>query len=488
MADNGEPLLKRLYYEGCSGCELDQWKEKNRGIPYRLFIHVWFITLCAALPISSLFPFLYFMIRDLHIAKRVEDIGFYAGFVGASFMLGRALTSVFWGIIADRYGRKPVIVIGLITVVIFNTLFGLSTSYWMAIMTRFLLGSLNGLLGPIKAYAVEVAPPEYQAIGISLVSTAWGMGLVVGPSIGGLLAQPADKFPSLFSKGSLFGRFPYFLPCLFISLFAAMVLSTCHWIPETLHLHHQRKPATIIAEGLEGSFHGTELKIDLEELEGSDGDSKENLFVNWPLMSSIIVYSVFSLHDMAYAEIFPLWAESGSAYGGLGFSSQDVGVVLAISGFSLLIFQLFAYPPMEKIVGHVRLSRAAALLALPLNAAYPFMAKLSGLELRILVNCASLVKNVLSTVIITGLFILQNNAVEQSQRGAANGISMTFQSIFKAIAPAAGGAIFSWAQKRRNSSFLPGNHMVFFILNLVEFVGLLMTFKPFLAYSTQRRR
>jgi hypothetical protein len=34
--------------------------------------------------------------------------------------------------------------------VIFNTLFGLSTTYWMAIATRFLLGALNGLLGPIK--------------------------------------------------------------------------------------------------------------------------------------------------------------------------------------------------------------------------------------------------------------------------------------------------------------------------------------------------
>ncbi|PKU70126.1 protein ZINC INDUCED FACILITATOR-LIKE 1 isoform X1 [Dendrobium catenatum] len=488
MAENEEPLLKRVYYEGCPGCELDQWSDNNRGMPYRFFIHVWFITLCAALPISSLFPFLYFMMRDLHVAKRVEDIGFYAGFVGSSFMLGRALTSVFWGIIADRYGRKPVIVIGLIALVIFNTLFGLSTSYWMAIVTRFLLGSLNGLLGPIKAYAVEVAGTEYQAVGISLVSTAWGMGLVVGPSIGGLLAQPADKFPNLFSKDSLFGRFPYFLPCLFISLFSAVVLSTCPWLPETLHKHHQSKPATMIAEGLEGSFHGTEVKIDLEGLEESDGDSNENLFMNWPLMSSVIVYCVFSLHDMAYTEIFPLWAESGRAYGGLGLSSQDVGEVLAISGFSLLAFQLFAYPPMEKLVGHVNLCRVAALLALPLIAAYPFIAKLSGLELTIIVNCASLVKNVLSVSIITGLFILQNNAVEQHQRGAANGISMTGQSIFKAIAPAAAGAIFSWAQKHRNSSFLPGNHMVFFILNLVEFVGLVMTFKPFLAYSTQRRR
>lgn len=62
----------------------------------------------------------------------------------------------------------------------------------------------------------------------------------------------------------------------------------------------------MITEGLEGSFDGSEVKINLEELEGSGGDPNENLFMNWPLMSSIIVYSVFSLHDMAYTEVMLL--------------------------------------------------------------------------------------------------------------------------------------------------------------------------------------
>ncbi|RLM58439.1 protein ZINC INDUCED FACILITATOR-LIKE 1-like isoform X4 [Panicum miliaceum] len=72
---------------------------------------------------------------------------------------------------------------------VFNTLFGLSMHFWMALATRFLLGSLNGLLGPMRAYAVEVCRPEHQAIGLSLVSTSWAMGLVIGPAIGGYLAQ-----------------------------------------------------------------------------------------------------------------------------------------------------------------------------------------------------------------------------------------------------------------------------------------------------------
>jgi MFS family permease len=41
---------------------------------------------------------------------------FLVGFAGAAFMVGRAMTAVLWGIAADKYGRKPVMLIGLISV------------------------------------------------------------------------------------------------------------------------------------------------------------------------------------------------------------------------------------------------------------------------------------------------------------------------------------------------------------------------------------
>lgn len=111
--------------------------------------------------------------------------------LGSSFMFGRALTSLLWGMIADRIGRKPVVIMGTISVlvlsnstdpslslhtnlwtdffpffcfsVVFNTLFGLSSNFWMAIGTRFLLGSLNGLLGPMRvmlAYSLGISKME----------------------------------------------------------------------------------------------------------------------------------------------------------------------------------------------------------------------------------------------------------------------------------------------------------------------------------------
>ncbi|KAF6163899.1 hypothetical protein GIB67_024754 [Kingdonia uniflora] len=430
--ENREVLLKKkiVYYEGCPGCKIDQRKKTETGIPYKEFILTFTITLCTALPISSLFPFLYFMIRDFHIAKREEDIGYYAGFVGSSFMFGRALTSYFWGVIADRYGRKPVVIFGLITIVVFNTLFGLSTSFWMAIATRFLLGSLNGILGPIRAYASEICRDEHQAMGLSLVSTAWGVGLIVGPSVGGFFAQPADKYPDIFSQDSLFGRFPYFLPCLCMSVFAAFVAIVCIWLPETLHKHNGKEK--------EGCDEYEALEASVCDVKGPD--SNKSLFCNWPLMSSIIIYCVFSLHDMAYTEIFSLWAESPRKHGGLGYTTEDVGEVLSISGI------------LNEQVSPSRIQ----VLALPLLSSYPFIARLSGFRLSLLINCASMLKNIFFVSIITGLFVLQNNAVEQHQRGAANGISMTGQSLFKAFGPAGGGTLFSWAQTRQHAAFLPG--------------------------------
>ncbi|XAR63603.1 hypothetical protein NMG60_11023603 [Bertholletia excelsa] len=475
-----QALLNNDFHENCPGCKVERQKQFQRGIPIKQLVSIWIVVLCTALPISSLFPFLYFMIRDFHIAEKEEDIGFYAGYVGSSFMLGRALTSVFWGVVADRYGRKPVIILGTSAVVIFNTLFGLSVNFWMAICTRFLLGSLNGLLGPIKAFAVEIFRNEYQALGLSTVSTAWGIGLIIGPALGGFLAQPAEKYPAIFSQDSLFGRFPYFLPCLCISIFALVVTVFSFWLPETLHNHNiEGKSSEDKYDILEAASHGSEVKEKTEDIEGRKSTSK-SLIRNWPLMSSIIVYCVFSLHDMAYTEIFSLWAVSPRKHGGLSYSTDDVGEVLAISGFGLLVYQLSLYPALEKICGAVMLARIGGVVTIPLLTCYPFLSMIYGLPLSILLNCASVIKNVLSVTIITGMFLLQNKAVDQDQRGAANGLAMTAMSLFKAVGPAGGGAIFSWAQKRQTASFLPGDHMVFFILNIVELIGVLMTFKPLL--------
>ncbi|GMN67459.1 hypothetical protein TIFTF001_036521 [Ficus carica] len=453
MAEYREALMKEdernIHYEdNCPGCNVEKRKRSHSRIPLKHLIFAFTVCLSAALPISSLFPFLYFMIRDFHIAEREEDIGYYAGFVVCDFipchlpLMGTAsITIKGWDTSLDL--SKP--------------LHGQSESQILKLRTE----ASNEAVA--KAYVSEICRKEHQAFGMSLISTSWGLGLVIGPAVGGYLSQPAEKFPKIFSKESLFGRFPYLLPCLVISIFALGSTLMCCWLPETLHIHTKKD---------EEHEHGADPKETLQESEETCSTSQQSLLKNWPLMSAIIVYCVFQLHDMAYAEIFPLWAVSPKKYGGLSYSSSDVGQVLAISGSGLLVFQLLFYPIMERTFGPVLVSRTGAVLTIALLSSYPFIAKLSGITLTLLINCASLLKNVLSVSITTGLFLLQNRAVNQRQRGAANGLAMSAMSLFKAVGPAGGGAIFSWAQKRQTAAFLPDKRALA-RLNLICSKGLL---------------
>lgn len=411
---------------------------------------------------------MYFMVRDFHIANTEEDIGFYAGFLAASYMVGRAISAVFWGIISDRIGRKPVIAFSILSVVILNMLFGLSTTYWMAIIARFALGALNGLLAPMKAYCVEVCQNEHQALGLSLVNTAWALGLIVGPALGGFLAQPTEKYPQIFSRDSIFGRFPYLLPCLSVSAFATIVLISCIWLPETIHKHKVHEKDTNIVKALSSE-------------EGYWGSPrKKSLLRNRPWISTMIPYCFFSLHDTAYSEILSLWAVSDRKYGGLSFSTEDIGEVLAMAGVSLLVYQLIIYRWVHKILGTVNSSRIASAVSIIVVATYPFMTYLSGVKLAVALYSAAMMRSALAITSITGICLLQNNAVCQEQRGTANGVSTTAMSFFKSVAPVGAGALFSWAQKRQDAAFLPGDQVVFVVLNLVQLLGLITTFEPFL--------
>ncbi|PVH33762.1 hypothetical protein PAHAL_8G060900 [Panicum hallii] len=309
------------------------------------------------------------------------------------------------------------------------------------------------------------------------------MGLVIGPAIGGYLAQPTEKYPMLFPANSFFGRFPYFLPCLCISVFCFAILLSCIWLPETLHTHKPDKK-----EDQENQPIIEHLAADSEESveKNISSATTKDLFKNWPLMSSIILYCIVCFDDMAYSEIFPLWAESDRSYGGLSLSSEDVGQVLAITGASILLYQTFIYPHKVKVLGPINASRVTSIFSMLLLLTFPFMTHLSRPWLLIVLNISSVLKANFAVTVVTSSVILQNNSVPQGQRGIANGLANTLMSFSKAVAPAGAGIVFSWAQKHQYS-FIPGDQMVFLFLGTVAIIEFIWTFKPFLAVPDQFR-
>ncbi|KAI5078816.1 hypothetical protein GOP47_0006487 [Adiantum capillus-veneris] len=414
------PLLESspAYREACPGCRLEQRKALSpNALPYRDLSIVGLLCLCNSLPISSLFAYVYFMVQDLQIAQSTTQIGTYVGFLGSSLLLGRFMGSTGWGIVADRYGHKPVMYIGSSSTFIFMILFGFSTNYWIALVLRFLTGLANGMTATMRAYGAEICSAEHQAFALSIVATMWAVGLIIGPAIGGYLAQPSEKLPSIFPSGSLFDIYPYALPSLCISVLALAGFILSFWLPESLHTHNisERKMKKGIFSHEKNSNIGSETEEGKEQkLKGEVKDGQKQLWKNRAFIAAVGLNAVWVVHGMAYSEIFPLWASSPEVYGGLAFTTSNVANVLALSGAAMLLFQLFFFPRLTKAFGTIQCVRAFMFLTVPLTAIYPLVARLHGIALWILLILVSVAKNVLTSGTFTGSFILVNNSVAPS--------------------------------------------------------------------------
>lgn len=97
---------------------------------------------CEPMAYTSVFPYLPEMIRDFGVEQ--NKIARWAGLTSAVFSLAQSVTAVPWGRIADRYGRKPTIIIGLLSSMVCFVVWGMSTSLTMAIVVRAIQGGGNG--------------------------------------------------------------------------------------------------------------------------------------------------------------------------------------------------------------------------------------------------------------------------------------------------------------------------------------------------------
>ncbi|KAG5049029.1 hypothetical protein JHK85_010132 [Glycine max] len=103
-------------------------------------------------------------------------------------------------------------------------------------------------------------------------------------------------------------------------------------------------------------------------------------------------------------KVFSLWALSPLRLGGLNFTTDNVGNVLAISGVAILIFQLTLYRSVQKACGPINLVRITGVLSIPLLQCFPFMTMLSGFTLDIVINIASILKNVMIVSVALSLY------------------------------------------------------------------------------------
>lgn len=91
---------------------------------------------------TSVFPYLPEMIRDFGVEE--NKVAKWAGITSSVFAVSQGFAAVPWGKAADRFGRKPILICGLLSTMICFVVWGMSTSLTMAITVRAISGAGNG--------------------------------------------------------------------------------------------------------------------------------------------------------------------------------------------------------------------------------------------------------------------------------------------------------------------------------------------------------
>lgn len=131
--------------------------------------------------------------------KFMESLGITGGIMGllvAAFSLTQLLCSPLAGRLADSFGRKKMIVIGLTVFAFSEVLFGIASSPALLFVSRLLGGISAAMIMPaVMAYAADITTKEERAAGMGYINAAITTGFIIGPGIGGYIAEFGIRVP-----------------------------------------------------------------------------------------------------------------------------------------------------------------------------------------------------------------------------------------------------------------------------------------------------
>lgn len=155
----------------------------------RTFYAAWTAQMCSIMGFSFVLPFLPLYIQsDLGISDK-GDAALWAGIVGASAAVTLAISSPIWGALADRFGRKPMVLRSMLGGAVVLVLMSQARTVGQLVALRLVQGCLTGTVSASVALVASVAPRERSGYALGMMQAAVFVGASVGPCFGGLVAQ-----------------------------------------------------------------------------------------------------------------------------------------------------------------------------------------------------------------------------------------------------------------------------------------------------------
>ena len=122
------------------------------------------------------------------------------GLLGSLYAAMQFASGPFLGGLSDRHGRRPVLLLCLLGTSLAYLLLGLAQTLTSLLVAVVLAGAVSGTLATAQAYIADSTTKEDRARGLGMIGAAFGLGLIAGPAVGGLLSLHSLSAPALFAS------------------------------------------------------------------------------------------------------------------------------------------------------------------------------------------------------------------------------------------------------------------------------------------------
>jgi MFS family permease len=294
----------------------------------------------------------------------------------ASFSATQFVAVPVWGRVSDRLGRRPFIVAGLFASAVSYLIFGLAGSLFTLFISRIAAGAAGGTISVAQAYVADTTGPRDRAHGLGMLGAASGLGVLIGPAIGGYFSGFGYHVPGFIAAG----------------LCAANGIAAIFFLPES------RRPTGATA-GAPAGRSGAPATRAMPPAGGQAATLRGwvRSMTSYPFYLLLVVYFLSIMSFTAMTAVLALYADRA-----FGMTAMDMGIVFAVAGGTTVVVRGLLIGWLARRVGERRIVLAGTvvlaltLVAIPLVrnpamifALVPFWALAAGLTFPSLASLVS---------------------------------------------------------------------------------------------------
>ena len=380
-----------------------------------------------AMGIGLIMPVMPDLIQELE-AGDLAQAAVWGGILTAIFAVMQFLFGPIVGGLSDRFGRRPVLLIALVVMAFDYVLMAVAGTIWLLVIGRIIGGITAATQSTATAYMADISKPEDKSANFGLIGAAFGVGFVLGPMMGGILAEYGTRAPFwaaaiLAGANAIFGYFA---------------------LPETV-TDRIRRPFSLRRANPLGAFKH------IGQLPGLGR-----------LMGMSFIYGV------AFFVYPSIWAYFGKLQ--FGWGPGMIGLSLGAFGIGIAIVQGVLIRPILALIGE----RNAVLLGLGVDVV-AFIAL--GFVTNGWIALALTPLTALGSIAGPALQGIMSRTAPDDQQGELQGALTSINAVASIVAPLAMTQVFFYFTHENAPIYLPGAP---FILSAILVVGAIGVYLPVL--------